>query len=219
MQKLKVNELLQNNIFCTPIYFDKKKEWLEKLLKNTDPYILETKNKNLSDQKKDFGMVHHSSCLKQDINFKEFLKYINLVAYDILNSQNFNLENYVLATNDLWVQEFSSLGGGNHSSHTHWNGHVSGFYFLKCSEKTSYPIFHDPRSAKRMNLLPEKNSAELSYASQMFHLKPDPGTFIFFNSYLEHEFTVDHGVEPFRFIHFNIQALPKQLLNNNIIKI
>jgi hypothetical protein len=28
---------------------------------------------------------------------------------------------------------------------------------------------------------------------------------------MEHEFTVDHGKEPFRFIHFNIQAVPKEM--------
>ena len=39
---------------------------------------------------------------------------------------------------------------------------------------------------------------------------------IFFNSYLQHEFVVDHGIGPFRFIHFNIQAFPKQLINNDI---
>jgi hypothetical protein len=39
------------------------------------------------------------------------------------------------------------------------------------------------------------------------------------NIYLGHEFTVDPGIDPFRFIHFNIQALPKELINNNIKKI
>jgi hypothetical protein len=28
---------------------------------------------------------------------------------------------------------------------------------------------------------------------------------------MEHEFAVDHGKEPFRFIHFNIQAVPKKM--------
>ena len=48
---------------------------------------------------------------------------------------------------------------------------------------------------------------------------PKPGTFVFFNSYLCHEFVVDHGIEPFRFIHFNIKAIPKQLINNGIKRI
>ena len=45
----------------------------------------------------------------------------------------------------MWVQEFAKKGGGHHSAHIHWNQHVSGFYFLKCSDKTSYPIFHEPK--------------------------------------------------------------------------
>lgn len=205
--------LSQDNIFYNPIYFDQKKNWLEKLNKVSDLYITEIKNKNLLKNKKDFVFVHHSNCLIQDKNFKEFIEYINSNAFNILNNQGFDLTNYVLATTDLWVQEFASLGGGNHNSHIHWNGHISGFYFLKCSEKTSYPIFHDPRPGRMMNLLPEKNECQISIASSSFHFKPEPGTFIFFNSYLPHEFAVDHGIEPFRFIHFNIQAFPKLILN------
>ena len=40
-----------------------------------------------------------------------------------------------------------------------------------------------------------------------FH--PKPGTLLLFPGYMEHEFSVDPGFEPFRFIHFNIQAIPK----------
>jgi oxalate decarboxylase/phosphoglucose isomerase-like protein (cupin superfamily) len=46
---------------------------------------------------------------------------------------------------------------------------------------------------------------------EQFHLKVKPGTLIIFPGYLEHEFTVDHGKEPFRFIHWNIQAVPKEM--------
>jgi uncharacterized protein (TIGR02466 family) len=208
--------LTENYFFCTSIYFGQKKEWVSKLNEITNPYILEAKNKNLLANKKDFAVVHHSNSLIQDVNFKEFLIFINSNAFDVLNYQGFNLIDYSLVTTELWVQEFASLGGANHSPHIHWNGHISGFYFLKCSDKTSFPIFHDPRSGRMMNLLPEKNINKPSQASSSFNFKPKPGDFIFFNSYLQHEFPVDHGIEPFRFIHFNIQAVPKQLINNNI---
>ena len=211
--------LVENHFFNTPIYFGKNKEWVEKLNLASDPYIFKTREENKKIFAKDFAVVHHSEMLTYDINFQEFLKYINSNAFDILNNQGFDLTNYSLATTELWVQEFASLGGGNHSSHIHWNGHISGFYFLKCSDRTSYPIFHDPRSGRMMNLLPEKDISKITLASSSINFKLEPGTFVFFNSYLQHEFAVDHGMEPFRFIHFNIQAFPKQLLNNNIIKI
>lgn len=70
-----------------------------------------------------------------------------------------------------------------------------------------------------MNLLPEKDQSQITVSSSLVNFKPKPGTFIFFNSYLEHEFVVDHGIEPFRFIHFNIQAVSKQLINNDIKRI
>jgi uncharacterized protein (TIGR02466 family) len=211
--------LIENHFFNTPIYLGEKKEWVEKLNIASDSYILKASEGNKKIVNKDFGIVHHSEMLTHDINFKEFLKYINANAFDILNNQGFDLTNYSLATTELWVQEFASLGGGNHAPHIHWNGHISGFYFLKCSDKTSYPIFHDPRSGRMMNLLPEKDILKITLASSSINFKLEPGTFVFFNSYLQHEFAVDHGIEPFRFIHFNIQAFPKQLLNNNIIKI
>ena len=37
-------------------------------------------------------------------------------------------------------------------------------------------------------------------------IKVKPGTLLMFNSWLPHQFSVDDGIDPFRFIHFNIQA-------------
>ena len=213
--------LIEKHIFTSSIYFEEKKEWLEKLNRVSDSYILKAReeNKNKLINNKDFAIVHHSTPLTRDENFKDFLQYINSNAFDILNNQGFNLTDYCLATTELWVQEFASLGGGNHSPHIHWNGHISGFYFLKCSDKTSYPVFYDPRPGRMMSLLPEKDTSKITSASSLAISKPIPGDFIFFNSYLQHEFVVDSGIDPFRFIHFNIQAFPKQLINNDIKRI
>ena len=41
----------------------------------------------------------------------------------------------------------------------------------------------------------------------------EPGALVIFPGYLEHEFAVDYGKDPFRFIHFNIMALPKGAFN------
>jgi hypothetical protein len=112
----------------------------------------------------------------------------------------------------MWVQEFSKKGGGGHSAHIHMNQHVSGFYFLKCSDKTSYPIFHDPKTGARstkLRLKPELKG--IFYGTEQVHFRPKPGTLIIFPGYLEHEYAVDHGKEPFRFIHWNITAIPKEM--------
>jgi hypothetical protein len=89
----------------------------------------------------------------------------------------------------------------------HYNQHVSGFYFLKCSDRTSYPIFHDPRPGALMTKLPLQQDKEIKMGSSAINFKVRPGTFMFFPGYLTHEFPIDLGVDPFRFIHFNVQAV------------
>ena len=56
-----------------------------------------------------------------------------------------------------------------------------------------------------------KKIATVKKASELIHFKPTPGTLIIFPGYLEHEYAVDFGIEPFRFIHWNIQAVPKEM--------
>jgi oxalate decarboxylase/phosphoglucose isomerase-like protein (cupin superfamily) len=90
---------------------------------------------------------------------------------------------------------------------------MSGFYFLKASERTSRPIFEDPRSGNMMNLLPQKDMSKITYASSQVNYEVKPGRMIFFPSYMPHMYAVDMGYEPFRFIHWNCQAIPKGVLN------
>ena len=56
-------------------------------------------------------------------------------------------------------------------------------------------------------------------ASSQDHYNPKPGTMIIFPGYVPHQFTVDPGLEPFRFIHFNIKvvetAISKERSNTN----
>ena len=210
--------LVKEIYFNTPIYFIEKKEWLNDLILHTDEYIEKSKqNKKIIDNK-NFSIVHHSEYLSE-INFIDFTQFICKESVNILDSQGYNMNLYSMLVSEIWVQEFSKEGGGHHNSHIHSNSHISGFYFLKCSDKTSFPVFHDSRLNKKMIQLKEKDESKITESSEKINVKPTPGLFIFFNSYLEHEFVIDHGIEPFRFIHFNIQAIPKQLINSNIKKI
>jgi len=60
------------------------------------------------------------------------------------------------------------------------------------------------------------NQKEVYNGNDLVNFRPTPGTLIIFPGFLEHEFSVDHGKEPFRFIHFNIQAVPKQIVKDVI---
>ncbi len=92
----------------------------------------------------------------------------------------FDLKDYQVFMTEMWVQDFAKKGGGTQITHSHWNGHISGFYFLKCSEATPRPVFADPRPGCLMNLLPEKDRTKVTYASNQINYEVKPGTIVFF---------------------------------------
>ena len=202
-----------NNYFNTAIWTEEKKEFLKSLNKASNKYINQARKRNKKHIKDfgDFGTSHHSSELISDNDFLDFRNYIGQKSWDYLDHQGYDMTQYTTLFSEMWVQEFSKKGGGHHSAHIHWNQHVSGFYFLKCSDKTSFPIFHDPRTGARCTKLKMKNKKGIMGGSELIHFRPKPGTLFIFPGFLEHEFTVDYGIEPFRFIHWNIQAVPKEM--------
>lgn len=211
-------QLNKEEYFSCPIWYADKEEFVNSLNEASDPYIEEAKkdlklsiderNKNFGD-KGDMGFVYHSKSLINDPNFLTLQNYIGATSYNLLDEMGFDLTNHKIFITEMWVQEFSNNGGGYHSLHTHSNGHMSGFYFLKASKKTSMPVFEDPRPGNVMNLLPEKDKTKVSYATSQIYYEVKPGRMMFFPSYMPHQYTVDMGYEPFRFIHWNCQAIPK----------
>ena len=202
-----------NNYFNTTIWSEQKPEFIKSLTKASNKYIKAARN--FPEAKKhikefgDFGRSYHSTPLTADNDFRDFRDYIGQKSWEYLDHQGFDMQQYTTIFNELWVQEFAKKGG-HQSSHVHCNQHVSGFYFLKASEKTSMPIFHDPRTGARATKLAMKtNVKEIFNGNELVHFKPQPGTLLIFPGYLEHEFSIDFGIEPFRFIHWNIQAIPK----------
>ena len=206
-----------NNYFYTTIWSEQKPEFVKSLNKFSNKYIKEARKRNKEHIKNfgDFGISHHSTPLIKDNNILDFKNYISQKSLEYLDHQGYDMSLYKTMFSELWVQEFAKKGGGHHSAHIHWNQHVSGFYFLKCSNKTSYPIFHEPKTGARATKLKMKPNIKGIYGgTELIHFKPKPGTLIIFPGYLEHEYTVDFGIEPFRFIHWNIQAIPKEIVKD-----
>ena len=199
------------NIFSCPIYRGSKPEWVKDLNKASDPIIKrvrQTWDKKIKDKKDPTTKLPnslHSELLWQYPEFKEIANLILQQSWNILAWQGYNLTGRLPMLTELWVQEFPEEGGF-HDIHEHGNNHISGFYFLKCNEKTSHPVFHDPRPGKKMTDLPMKDQSKLNYGSQQVHYNVKPGDFIFFNSYMPHAYVHHQGKEKFRFIHFNMQA-------------
>ena len=187
-------------------FMDVCNEHTDKAIKNTQQKI-EERQKKFNTNIKDHGMSYHSEAkLYEDDRFHNFELLIRNTGRNILTDQGFDLSNYTLDYTEMWIQKFAFEGGGHQDTHVHWDNHISGFYFVDCSDRTSKPIFHDPRPARMMLNLPIKNHSKLCPAMERQIIKVKRGTLLMFNSWLPHQFSVDDGLDPFRFIHFNIQA-------------
>ena len=215
-------QLAREDLFKCPIWFANESKDINELNKSSNSYIeaakkeikpiIDRRNKEFGD-KGDTGHVFHSTTLIGDPAFKELQDYVGATSHNLLEEMGYDLSDYSIFTTEMWVQEFAKKGGGHHTLHTHWNGHISGFYFLKAGERTSFPLFEDPRPGSLMNGLPEQDKTKITYASSQITYKVKPGSMLFFPSYMPHQFAVDNGYDPFRFIHWNCQAIPKAVLN------
>ena len=209
--------------FKCPVYITQIPEWIEKLDKRSDPIIeniRKTWQKKIKDPKNPIKQMPnslHSELLWQYPEYNELAQLIMQQSMNILSWQGYDLTGKIPILNELWVQEFPKEGGF-HDIHEHGNNHISGFYFLKCSEKTSYPVFWDPRPGKKMMDLRMKDQSKINYGSQQVHYKVKPGTLMFFNSYMPHSYVHYKGDEKFRFIHFNMQAVSDLSKSVNINK-
>lgn len=223
----KLDTLETSNYFACPVYTIEKPEWVSKIDKACDKHIKEAYKREKPRQQqrkkdlgtkhynavKDHGMSYHSGPIERDPALKDFVDYCGNTARNILDEQGFDMNNYTMFFTECWVQEFSKHGGGHHNTHIHSDNHISGFYYLKCSPTTSLPIFHDPRPGALMTGLKQKDKTKISYANDQVHYLPKPGTLIFFNSYMPHQYSLHDGYEDFRFIHFNIQAIRNEIVN------
>jgi len=213
----------KNYFFKSPIYIKEWPDLLGEINSLCDEYIKKEKIKdkekidernNILGISDDRGWAYHSEPLYKDDNFKTFHTIIAQNSRFILDDMGYDISNHKLVYTESWVQEFSEKGSSQHHIHLHGNNHISGFYFLKANEKTSFPIFSDPRVGHSMMKLPEKNNEEITDATDVLNLRPRPGTLIMFPSYLAHGYQVDYGIEPFRFIHFNLRAIESEYLND-----
>ena len=200
-----------NEYFKTPVYVEEKPEWVDPINKVCDGYIEKAKELNKEQIKKqkgsDFGLVAHSHPIAEDPKLKKYITHIGNRSWEFLDAMGYDLKNHTCVFTECWVQEFPKDGGGHHNSHVHPNNHVSGFFYLHREENSPLPVFHDPRPAALICALPEKNAKEITYASQAVHWSPKPGTLIIQPAYITHQYSVGGPNRPFRFIHFNIQAI------------
>ena len=214
--------LKKDEYFKSPVYSETRSEWVDKLNNLWYPYIVKAREDREDENKKlltlgyknDIGQTYHSEPLEPDNNFDFFHNYIAKKSRWVLDDMGYDMDHYSLIFTESWVQEFSFNGAGHHWFHTHSNAHISGFFFLKCSKLTSKPMFQDPRTAHVPLKLKEKDPEKISNANDIVNYSICPGSLLLFPAYMSHAYAVDHGIEPFRFIHINMRAIEKNILSS-----
>jgi uncharacterized protein (TIGR02466 family) len=138
---------------------------------------------------------------------KKFETFIAQSAWQILDNQGYDMQKFNTFVTELWMQEHRKYS--NMEQHVHSYGiQLSGFYFLETPENGCMVQLHDPRAGKVIAGLPEKDLTKITEASNSIFFKPQPGLFIFTNSWMPHSVTRNASDEPVKFIHFNVSVMP-----------
>jgi uncharacterized protein (TIGR02466 family) len=133
-----------------------------------------------------------------------FAQYVSQTAWNILDSQGYDMSRLVTYFQEMWAQEHSQYSGMD--QHVHGAGsQISAFYFTSVPAWSSSMAVYDPRPAKVITALPMKDDA---IARQQLVFNPKPGMLLLAPSWLPHSFTRHMGEAPLVFVHMNLSVAP-----------
>ena len=195
-----MDKLEELHYFTTPIYSIVKTEFLDPIRALSAKHLEHSKEHMKSDK----PMTVMTGNFSLESEAAEFAQYVSQSAWNILNAQGYDMEKLVTYFTEMWTQEHNF-----HSSmDTHVHGHgsqISAFYFLEVPENACKLIIHDPRPAKVIINLPERDNSKVSPASQMIVFTPQEGTLFLAPAWLPHQFTRNLNPDkPVRFVHMNL---------------
>lgn len=198
-----MNDVLdQWSYFVSPIYSIKKPEFLTTSKLATSQLIKNYRKDNKIDEIYPILQVDVSS----DARMTPLLDYVVNTAWNLLDGQGYDMAGCQTYFTEAWCQEHHKYSSMDY--HNHNDSQLIAFYFLDCPEDPPKMTIHDPRPAKLMVNLPEKNTNEITMATSIINFTPEPGTLMFANSWLPHSFTRNASIKPFKMIHMNIGVRP-----------
>jgi hypothetical protein len=143
--------------------------------------------------------------ISQDERIAPFVQYVSNIAWDILNSQGYNMDLFYTDATEIWGQYHPYTS--NMEQHIHGlDVQLCGFYFIDTPPDSSKLFVHDPRAAKIYAGLPERQSDTLTSAHNLVYYNPEPGDLIFTNPWLAHSFSRNQSQLPYNFLHINVRV-------------
>ena len=180
--------------FPTLVYREDHPDWVGYTLQVVQKYYNAVQNDSAMAQ-----TMH----MANDPDLKFLVDYLLLAGDTILREQGYDMDKYELYLSGLWGQDVKCTGGTN--VHVHKNSQICGWFFLETPEGGSYPVYHDPRMNKQMVELDYVQGTELTNASSFVHFNNvKPGTFLFANSWMQHQLTQNTSQEQTKSVHFII---------------
>lgn len=199
------HQLNVQNLYPSDVYWVECPEFLDVAREVSHLYLKKAKKEENYNSMFPVYMTEYMN----DPKVYPLIQYICNAGYTILDSQGFNMTNLITTCNEFWCQEHGKYSG--HEEHVHgFVNQLTGMYFLDVPEDSCQLVVHDPRPAKRMINMYEKDMRELTYASLQTFFTPKEGSLYIMNSWLPHGFTRNANDEPFRFIHFNLSVSVNQ---------
>ena len=120
------------HFFSCPVYKTNKIEFHDELSELAEEYLeLTMKNENINPDR----LCNMSFNMLDDMRISPFANYITSTAYNILNSQGYDLSFYDIVLTSIWMQDHKT-----HSSmpeHVHPGTQLVAFYFLEGDEEGS----------------------------------------------------------------------------------
>jgi uncharacterized protein (TIGR02466 family) len=193
-----MDKLEEAHYFASPIYMVKKPEFLDAVRTVSERYA-ETSREGSK------GATLMTGTYAHEPELEEFSRYVSQTAWNILSSQGYNMDSLVTFFTEMWTQEHGHMS----SMETHIHGHgvqISAFYFIDAPKDSCKLVLHDPRHAKVIINLPEKDATKITMGSHQVVFTPEAGSLIFANAWLPHSFTKNMSQEPMKFVHMNLSV-------------
>jgi len=199
-----MDQLEEFHYFSSPVYAVKTPQFLDPMRKVSKKYLEKSKCRHKGKN----PMTLMTQDFSADPDAADFAAYVSQTAWNILNSQGYNIDNIVTYFTEMWTQEHNF-----HSSmeqHIHGGGvQISAFFFLQVPENACKMVIYDPRPAKVIIGLPPKDNNAVTLASQQIVFTPEEGSLIFTNSWLPHSFTRNFNKnKAVHFVHMNLSVAP-----------
>jgi len=185
--------------FSSIVYRDEKPEWVKHVNKLCDPHFDYVDQTRGADEK--MHPIVQTADLAQLPEFHFVTDYFVASSKELLRTQGYDVDKYEFFLSGMWGQRMDTRGG--FPVHVHGNSQMCGFLFLETPEGGAYPIFEDTRASKAMVALDTVSTNEVTNATPSIHFSNIvPGTALFTNSWVPHQFSGNTSKSPTKTLHF-----------------